>query len=220
MIEKNTATIYRYDSVEFPFKNIVDDHFRKHLQVASEDLHTLKDPSLFPKGIVTPGTDNNTALHDVLYTVFDGESFLPTYRRFVQFLQGPIGEDLVFQKKPTFRIHLPGNLSVGDYHRDRDYGHPFEEINIWVPVTEARKTATIWLESEYEKNDFHPIELKNGEFLIFDSALKHGNEINGEGYTRVSMDFRVIPKSLYSESNRVTANRGHKLSLGHYYDQF
>ena len=220
MIEKNTATIYRYDTVEFPFKSIIDNHFRKHLKVASEDLHKLEDRSLFPAGIVTPGTDNNTALHDILYTVFDGDSFLPTYRRFVQFLQRPIGQSLIFQRKPTFRIHLPGNLSVGDYHRDSDYGHPLEEINIWVPVTQAKNTATIWIESECGKNDFHPVELNNGEFLIFDSALRHGNEINSEGYTRVSMDFRVIPKSLYTDSERLTANRGHKLSLGHYYDQF
>jgi len=221
MIKQNSATICRYDTARFPFKNIIDNHFIKHLKVASEDLHKLEDSTLFPAGIVTPGTDNNTPLHDILYTVFDGESFLPTYRKFVEFLQGPIGEELIFQKKPTFRIHLPGNLSVGNYHRDRDYGHPPEEINIWLPVTQTKNTATIWLESEYGQSDFHPVEMDNGEFLIFDSALKHGNEINKEGYTRVSMDFRVIPKSLYKgSSGRVTANRGHQLSLGHYYDQF
>jgi hypothetical protein len=220
MIKKNSATIYQYDTVEFPFKSIIDSHFKNHLKIGSEDLHKLENPSLFPVGIVTPGTDNNTALHDILYTVFNGDTFLPTYRKFLRFLQQPIGEELIFQKKPTFRIHLPSNLSVGDYHRDRDYGHPIEEINVWVPLTEAKKTATIWLESEYEKNDFHPMELNYGEFLIFDSALKHGNEINAEGYTRVSFDFRVIPKRLYSGSEQVTANRGHKLSVGYYYDQF
>lgn len=220
MIEKNSATIHKYDTREFSFKNLIDGHFRSHLKVDSEDLHKLEDPALFPSGIVTPGTDNNTALHNILYTVFDGAGFLPTYRRFVQHLQTVIEEELIFQKKPTFRIHLPGNLSVGDYHRDRDYFHPIEEINVWVPVTKAKGTATIWMESEYEKNDFQPKELTVGEFLIFDSALKHGNEINAEGYTRVSFDFRVIPKSLYSGSEQVTANRGHKLSLGHYYDQF
>jgi hypothetical protein len=220
MIEKNSASIYHYDVVRFPFKDIVDSHFTKHLGVASEDLHTLKDPSLFPVGIVTPGTDNNTPLHDVLYRVFEGERFLPTYRKFVESLQEVIGDTLIFQKKPTFRIHLPGNLSVGNYHRDSDYGHPLEEINVWVPFTLATGTASIWVESEYEKSDFHPVEIDNGQFLIFDSALKHGNEINREGYTRVSMDFRVIPKSLYKSSEQVTANRGHKLSLGHYYDQF
>jgi hypothetical protein len=220
MIEKNTIAIHQYDTSEFPFKNIVDKHFRNHFNVYSEDLHKLDDPNLYPAGIVTPGTDNNTALHDVLYTVFNSDSFLPTYRKFVQFLQKQMGVELIFQKKPTFRIHLPGSLSVGDYHRDSDYGHPIEEINVWLPVTEARSTATIWIESEYEKNDFHPIELSNGEFLIFDSRLKHGNEINAEGYTRVSFDFRVIPKELYSGSEQVTANRGHKLSVGNYYDQF
>jgi hypothetical protein len=220
MIEQNSITIYRYDVREFPFKNIVDNHFRIHFKVGSEDLHKLDDPNLYPDRIVTPGTDNNTALHDMLYAVFDGNRFLPTYRKFVEFLQRQIAEELIFQKKPTFRIHLPGNLSVGNYHRDSDFGHPIEEINVWVPVTEAKRTATIWIESEYEKNDFRPVELNNGEFLVFDSRLKHGNEINVEGYTRVSFDFRVIPKSQYSGSERVTANRGQKLSLGHYYDQF
>lgn len=220
MIKENSATIHRYDTAQFPFKSIIDSHFVKHLKSPSEDLHRLEDRNLFPAGIVTPGTDNNTPLHDILYTVFGGESFLPTYRKFVEHLQGMIGEDLIFQRKPTFRIHLPGNLSVGDYHRDRDYGHPLEEINIWLPFTQARKTATIWMETEYDKSDFRPVELDNGEFLVFDSGLKHGNEINREGYTRVSMDFRVIPKSLYKDTERVTANRGHKLSLGSYYDQF
>ena len=220
MVVHNSATINGYDTVRFPFKKIIDGHFMKHLGVSSEHLHELKKSGLFPSGIVKPGTDNNTPLHDILYTVFDDNDFLPTYRKFLEFLQEMIGEDLIFQKKPTFRIHLPGNLSVGDYHRDRDYGHPIEEINIWVPFTQAKNTASIWLESEYDKADFHPAELNYGEFLIFDSGLKHGNEINKEGYTRVSMDFRVIPKSLYRGSDGVTANRGHKLSLGHYYDKF
>ncbi len=220
MIQQNSLTVGKYDIELFPFKRIIDGHFLKHLKVASEELHTLQDPALFPSGIVTPGTDNNTPLHDILYTVFQEEAFLPTYRRFVEFLQEHLGENLIFQKKPTFRIHLPGNLSVGDYHRDRDYGHPPEEINIWVPATRATNTASIWVETSYDKGDFRPLDLDNGEFLIFDSGLKHGNEINREGYTRVSMDFRVIPKSLYKGSERVTANRGHRLSLGHYYDQF
>lgn len=220
MIQENSATIYRYDTGRFPFKSIIDGHFVKHLKAPSEDLHRLENRNLFPVGIVTPGTDNNTPLHDILYTVFSGESFLPTYRKFVEHLQDLLGEDLIFQKKPTFRIHLPGNLSVGDYHRDRDYGHPFEEINVWLPFTQAKKTATMWMESAYDKGDFRPVELGVGEYLIFDSGLKHGNEINREGYTRVSMDFRVIPRSLFKDTERVTANRGHKLTLGQYYDQF
>ncbi|MGH7766135.1 MAG: hypothetical protein ACREQP_01665, partial [Candidatus Binatia bacterium] len=148
MIEKDSATIHRYDTPEFPFHSLVDQHFRNRLQVGSENLHTVEDPALLPPGVVQPGEDNNTPLHEILYTIFRDDAFLPLYRKFVHRLQAVIGEELVFQKKPTFRIHLPGNLSVGNYHRDRDYGHPPEEINVWVPVTEARKTATIWLESE------------------------------------------------------------------------
>ena len=46
--------------------------------------------------------------------------------------QNIVGTKLIYQRKPTLRIHLPENKSVGGFHRDRDYNHPIEEINIWL----------------------------------------------------------------------------------------
>lgn len=43
-----------------------------------------------------------------------------------------------FQKTPTVRIHCPGGKNSNHYpryHTDIGYGHPPQEINIWIPLT-------------------------------------------------------------------------------------
>lgn len=225
IIRENSAEIYPFDAKKFPLGETVDAFLKAKLGLACEQLHRHADRKLFPEGLVAPGKDNNTPLHAVLYSIFEqGKTepgaFLSIYRAFVNSLQERFKTKLVFQAKPTFRIHLPGNLSVGAYHRDSEYNHPLEEVNIWVPFTRAYKTSTIWLESAYDKGDYAPKELEYGRYLIFDSRLKHGNEVNREDYTRVSIDFRVIPEKLYKDSGAITANRGKKFALGDYYDKF
>lgn len=225
IIRENSAEIHALDTREFRFKEVVENHFKQKLGLSCESLHKHADRSLFPSGRVSPGKDNNTPLHGVLYSIFeqgkdDPNSFLFLYRAFVRSLEEKFKTRFVFQTKPTFRIHLPGNLSVGAYHRDSEYSHPLEEVNFWVPLTRAFKTATIRMESAYDKGDFAPKEMDYGNYLIFDSRLRHGNEVSREEYTRVSFDFRLIPISLYKEPGVATANRGKKLALGDYYDRF
>ena len=106
-------------------------------------------------------------------------------------------ENLVYQNRPTLRVSFSENKAVGDWHRDREYDHPLEEINIWVPITIARESNSIWIESSFGKEDYQPININFGNFLIFDSGLKHGNILNKEEITRISFDFRVIPMSLF-----------------------
>ena len=101
----------------------------------------------------------------------------------------------MFQRKPTLRIHLPNNKAVGEFHKDREYNHPIEEINIWVPITSAFNTNTLWLESAFDKEDYSPMNMNFGQGLIFDSGLSHGSVVNVENLTRLSFDFRIIPLS-------------------------
>lgn len=113
---------------------------------------------------------------------------------------------------------FPDNKAVGDWHRDREYNHPIEEINIWVPITSASNTNSIWLESSFDKEDYAPANLEYGQILIFDSGLKHGNVINKEQKTRLSFDFRVIPKSKYNEPSHASSySQNIEFKLGKYY---
>jgi hypothetical protein len=129
---------------------------------------------------------------------------------------------LVYQRKPTLRIHFPENKAVGGFHKDREYNHPIEEINIWVPVTSAFNTNTIWIESAFDKEDYSPMNLNFGQGLIFDSGLNHGNKINVENLTRLSFDFRVIPlskwKGIEGRKPNFSADQHLKFALNEYYD--
>ena len=144
------------------------------------------------------------------------------YDKFVSYLAHNLfKENLVYQSKPTLRIHIPENMAVGEFHRDRNYNHPIEEINFWVPITEAKNTNTIWIESDYDKKDFKPMNLDYGQYLIFDSGLLHGNKLNSEKKTRVSFDFRIIPSSKWKDDKYKdfsSISKKKKFVIGDYYE--
>lgn len=169
-------------------------------------LHRLYSHELFGRE-----NDQSTPFHkrfyDNLYCLED------TYKRFIrEFITPIVGEDIIYQRVPSFRVHLVGNVAVGEEHKDSDYSHPTTEINFWLPLTPAFGTNTIWVEGE-------PQELNVGEVLEFDGANKmHGNKTNIEPYTRVSFDFRVIPKSKFTPSERQSINTKLKMDIGGYYE--
>ena len=65
-----------------------------------------------------------------------------------------LSEDFLYQKFPTFRVHLPNNIAVGKFHKDADFGHPKGEINFIIPLTDSYGSASVWVESEENKADF------------------------------------------------------------------
>ena len=129
-------------------------------------------------------------------------------------------EDLLYQKIPTFRIQIPNNISVAEFHNDKSYSHSPHEVNIFLPITEAKETYTIWSESQENLGDYSPMNAEYGEYYIWDGAnLKHGNKINESDISRFSVDFRVLPYSKYDENNmQETITTKIKLKLGSYFD--
>lgn len=211
MIEtKLIETIIDYDLNEFPFPEIV----RNHLNVEKlDELHLIEKHE-----VLTREKDQSTGFHSRYYEI--GDEFYGPYIQFLkQVIRPIIGEQLVYQKIPTFRVQLAENVAVGDFHRDREYAHHREEINFLVALTDAWDTNTIWIESEEGKEDYHPINLKVGQVAMFDGAnLKHGNKINDTGKTRVSVDFRVIPLSQYKETEGSSINMATPMTIGGYFE--
>lgn len=157
----------------------------------------------------------NSTLPDV--TVSNGK-FYNTYLGLLRYLQENFfQESIIVQSKPTLRVHIPDNISVGSYHRDSDYGHPEEEINIWLPFNKSFETSALWLESSPNKGDFKPYNLDYGEMIVFNSKLTHGTEINKENHTRLSMDFRVIKKKNFINTSNVSPKNNIKFDLGGYF---
>ena len=195
-----------------------------------EATHTSIKKNYITKKKVNYLNDQDIKIYKYLYKIDKGYSltkknnrgsFLKLYDKFIIYLAKNIfKENIVYQSKPTLRVHWPNNLAVGDFHRDRDYNHPNEEINFWVPITKANNTNTIWIESDYDKKDYRPINLLYGQYIYFDSGLLHGNKMNIENKTRISFDFRIIPASKWDKnkySKKKSISRKKKFIVGDYY---
>jgi hypothetical protein len=105
---------------------------------------------------------------------------------------------LRFQCPPTLRVHMPGRAPTIGMHCDSEYdNHEPGEINFWVPFTRVFDSNTLWAESAPGRGDFAPFELSVGQAVRFNgNQCRHFTKPNGTGKTRVSIDFRVIPRAV------------------------
>jgi hypothetical protein len=89
-------------------------------------------------------------------------------------------------------------------------------------LTFSMDTASIWVESEENKGDYEAMVLMLGSLIKFNgNILTHGNRVNEEKRTRVSMDFRVLPISRYdSDIVNWSVTTKTKFTEGEYYKKW
>jgi ectoine hydroxylase-related dioxygenase (phytanoyl-CoA dioxygenase family) len=136
-------------------------------------------------------------------------------------------------------------------HTDIMLGHPIEEINLWLPVTKAQESNSMAIANfsdslkiiksinfnfnkfaylnqkslKFHKKNFlklKPLNMNDDSFLIFDPRRLHVTQKNVTKYTRISMDIRIIAKSILDKLKRNyvgTGRRKMKFLPGHYYSQ-
>tara|TARA_Y100000004_G_scaffold196914_1_gene268738 strand:+ start:9953 stop:10624 length:672 start_codon:yes stop_codon:yes gene_type:complete len=212
---------YSYDTDKYPFRKITEEYLK------ISNLEKLHEDNEF-EGVLTAAggdyADQKQQLHRRFYDRMDQDTLLKErYDHFIKEIVAPLFEEEVyFQKYPTFRIHQPDNIAVFEFHKDKTYNHPEGEVNIYLPITKAYDSNTIWAESEEDKGDHAPMNADYGEFYVWDgNNLEHGNKLNETGQTRISFDFRVITKSDYNnrkdKGGSVTSDT--KFILGQYYDK-
>ena len=211
--------LFNYDVIKYPFKSLVEEWFD------CDDLsmlHTYKRYKKFKRE-----NDQSTIWHKAFYNqIRVDERFNNLY---ISFLKNEIcnryDDDLIYQKIPTFRVHFPNNVAVGEFHKDKDYRDKewckeVKEINYYLPMAPATDTNTFWAESQEDMGDYTPTNCNYGQCVEWDAVnLKHGNKINEEQKTRVSFDFRVILKNRYTPNDCGTINVGMKFKIGEYYEQ-
>jgi hypothetical protein len=199
-------SVLHYSLAEYPFPRLITE------LLGEKDLSVLRDDEL---PVHSRETDNKTKWHQRFYA--GREVWAPLYHNFVMsFVAAQLSEPFYFQATPTFRVHLPQNVAVGAYHSDGDYGHPAGEINLWVPLTRASGTCSVFIEEGHDRR--RSISAWPGDVVVFDAvARRHGNEVNGERFSRVSFDFRVLPCRLYRESAARSVNMGMRFVPGEYY---
>ena len=213
--------IIKYDINKFFFADIVS----KWLDTDLSLLHNSYNTNTNNLGI---GNDTVSEAHKSFYSKMDGPqglNLISLYETFIKdVLIKDINEPCYFQSTPGFRISSPGSVAVSSWHADGDDAnlHPPGEINIFLPLTKCYGNNSMWIESEPNKSDFHPVKLDTGEAYIFDgNNCVHGNYSNDTIHTRVSLDFRLMPKSLYNPNYpHVTATKKLSYVLGQYYSDF
>ena len=153
--------------------------------------------------------------------------FLDAYRRFINEVIAPYVGDpagLVYQAMPTLRVHLPGTgKPLIRKHNDAEYFHQPNEINVWLPLTRTFGSNTLWAESVPGRGDFHPFSLNGaGEVLLFyGNKCMHYTLANHTNATRVSFDFRVVPRSLFQTeyAGGMRCDGIPRFALGAYYGE-
>ena len=160
-------------------------------------------------------TDQTSPWHPRFYAGFD--AWRDTFEAFVRAVVAPtMHEPFAYQAVPTFRVQLPGNTAVGEWHTDATYGHPDGELSHWLPLTAAHDSASVWItgdDGRRQAPDTGP-----GQVIVFDAVNRvHGNLVNETGRTRVSFDFRTLPVRLLPERPKRTEHTKLPFALGGYY---
>ena len=130
-----------------------------------------------------------------------------------------VGNELMMQNKLNISIQLPNDdTSLLPIHSDAWQGNSPYEANLWVPLVNCYRTKSMFiLDGKYRYNYFKNkkefskssgkiyellkkkliwLKINKGQFLLFDQTLPHGNIINVEKQTRISVNCRF--KSIFS----------------------
>jgi ectoine hydroxylase-related dioxygenase (phytanoyl-CoA dioxygenase family) len=118
-----------------------------------------------------------------------GAEFWATYAVTVaEFAKMFVKEAWLYQARPSFRVQYPGSRTL-EPHRDADYGHQLEEVNVWIPLVPLEPSTTLRIADK-------PWPCAVGEALAFSGgATIHECPVNVSERTRVSFDFRLLAEA-------------------------
>ena len=209
-----------YDIVKYPFISEITRFFGV---TELSQIHKQR-VDLLPEQKLNFETESVTDFHRTYYEKQRSgwKALENSYMSFIQEVIEPIvGEKIICQDMPTFRVQLPGEKAIHKWHYDSDddHHHPDGEINFQIPLTMMTKENATWCETSPGASDFIPMILMPGQFLQFNgNKCRHGNKENTSGISRVSLDFRVLPLAVYDEYTASTSlNSKKKFIVGGYY---
>jgi len=192
-----------------------------------ESIHlNLDSDYCVPSGVNGLGNDTDSKYHKIFYNRLNN-GWPEFEEKYISFIKENIMsymkvDTLVYQVKPSFRIQYPNSHAVTTWHFDSDenHKHPDWEINVQVALTQMKDTTSTWIESVPGLRDFKPMEMDVGDFFIFNgNKCLHGNKPNISNKTRISFDFRVVPRERYNDRfKNISATKKQKFLIGSYYD--
>jgi len=183
---------------------------------------------------ITIDNDTKTKFHNKWYSSPHYDEFLNVYYSLVREVICPLFKDesaFIVQKDPAFRIHLPNNTALGfrpnmgdpddkiGIHCDSDYNHPDPEINFMLTLSGQKDNNSCFVETAPGSDVFQPLNMEYGQFTSFyGNKCRHYNKTNDTGVARISIDFRIFPKSKYNPNYEKASIHGKRPFLvGGYY---
>ena len=216
----NKFKTHSYDAKFYPFKELLKDLYKVN---KLEKLH-LERSDLLSQEKLSFKNEASTKFHKIFYDKLNDNwsEFINLYENFIKNeITKLIDEPFAYQYLPSYRVQIPNEKAIHKWHfdSDDDHKHPDGEINFCIAITKMKDTTAIWAESSPGKKDFSPMEIEYGEFFNFNgNKCAHGNKINISDNVRISLDFRIIPKSKYSPKKIKTSTTSKKkFIIGEYY---
>jgi hypothetical protein len=172
----------------------------------------------------------NDGVNKISTTLYEPDAAIEAaYQQLIKKLRSEfLNEPFYFQATPTIRVHCPNSANSHHYpryHSDISYGHPPEEINIWIPLThkfdghgfkiiDIKKSTSLLEKYNFNFTSFIEDAINNpelttlceqyafdvttsfGNLFAFDSRCIHSGEPL-KTHTRVSLDIRILPLSRF-----------------------
>jgi sporadic carbohydrate cluster 2OG-Fe(II) oxygenase len=207
----NRYNIESPDSFQY-IKSIIDEVVALQFPGAAGDIanlhhHVNLDELNFLRLKIFKKINSNTQVYDKLWDIGGVQ------------ISKLLGPDVLVQTKINLSIQMPNDVSSTlGMHSDCWSGDSPYQINLWIPLTNCFSSNSMFLfdfnrtklviSDLYKNLDEPNFELSNyikqddfldmrvGEFLIFNPGLLHGNVINRTESTRVSINVRY--KSLFT----------------------
>ena len=203
---------YSFNIDKYPFKDILESLFGVELENIHEWLGVYSE---FSKD-----SDQNTIIHKVFYANFE-EKLSTLYSDFIKNeIVNFVPNDFYYQLIPTFRVGLPGNKFVGEYHKDSNYNHQDYELNINLGLSNYFGDASLKTELEPNSNNYISLECPYGQVFSFDHInCHHGCEINTTNKTMISFDFRLALGNFYFDSSAKSISIGRSFKTGSYFSK-
>lgn len=202
---QRSRLILDYDTRRYPFAALLSrDVFKvQRLELLHDYLQQQHAAQGTRAGRLRPR--DNVLLTGMMERMPAESAFYRLYHSFMlQRLAPLVGRGISYTSHPKMRVHLAGTPSVSSFHHDICVTKRIDQINFWMPFTDVREGATLWLESDYGKADFAPVTLRYGQVLIFDGGyLGHGSMRNDSARTRVSLDMRFSYKKATTRAEGV-----------------
>ena len=141
------------------------------------------------------GYKDNLMLRNLMQQLPDDALFYKVYHQWIKDHLAPYYDNKIsYSAHPKMRVHLAETDSVSAFHMDADVTMREEQINCFLPFTDVYKSCSLYIETDYGKGTYQPVNLKYGQALIWDGGrLRHGTKYNQTDQTRVSCDFRFKP---------------------------